>query len=617
MKRWQHSLVAGLFGAGLAVLTGGCGGDDPTVSTAYLVDSNVTGVNYRCGSQSGSTGTDGSFRFEQGQVCTFSIGATQFSVAADRLAANKNVTPFDVFTDDDEKVINLARLLQTLDSDGNVTNGIEINASVHAAVTSQIDFGSNFDTNVTNLMTQLGLTLINPVTALQNLAPNVPAPSAYTTFERIAEIDAAAIEQASGFTSPTDQARYVAQAIAKYFYQTNDYSTKDSISDWVLGGAPSSLTALDVDTDIMLLNPYILEIPSPDNNKTMIVEVCNKLHAGAAINGSNNQGGESHGPALPCEIAIYTDSATGKIYVDILDPVGSFAIFFNDMEATAEMAAMALQVKTEIKLITYKGLVAGNIDHVRKATALGATFTPSEIAALSGQYVSYTYDINTSDAVWTAATSPTQKRAVAQKAAQALIQAMTINVPYGYNSTTYASLLGGDIYGNLTFPPYVTATSTGINGNADVNSSLVGTYAISSNGYWRSARYAPLNVPRDADTTTYGFMYTVEACSPTYAKLALSMGGDSRDHATALPCQMTFYIDDTDANNPKLKVIILNPEFMFQTLFKDKFSALSTDEQTALVSMVNTVRTDLVNITRFVMDNKLSWVIPNPGITAD
>jgi hypothetical protein len=203
------------------------------------------------------------------------------------------------------------------------------------------------------------------------------------------------------------------------------------------------------------------------------------------------------------------------------------------------------------------------------------------------------------------------------KAAQEMIKAMTINVPYDYNATSYATLLGGSLYGSLTFPPYVTATESGINANTAIYPYLVDDYNISSAGKWRSARYAPLNVPRAVDTATYGFMYTVEACSPTYAKLALSMGGDSRDHATALPCQMTFYIDDTIPTSPKLKVVFLNPVFMFQTLFKDKLAALSPSEQASLSTMATTVKNDLVNMTRYVMDHNLTWVVPNPTITAD
>lgn len=620
MRKLYHSVIGTIVGASMFALSGCGGGDSSTsdVSTAYFVDSNVGGVNYTCGTQSGITGADGSFRYQHGQACTFSIGATSFTVSADRLSAGKSITPFDIFPGDDEKVVNLARMLQTLDSDKNVTNGIDINATAHALIQNPINFGSNFDTNLTSALSgSVYLPIVTPVAALAHLAPNVPVPTSYTTFERIAEIDVSAIPTHVG-TNPTDQARYVAQKIAKYFYQTNDTNIT-SAADWVLGGAPASLSALDVNNTVKLLNPYILEIPSPDNNKTMIVEVCNKAHAGGAISGNTIPGGEVHGAALPCEIAIYTDTTTGKIYVDILDPVGSFAVFFNDLGANPQMTAMALQVKTEIKLITYKGLNEGKVDHVKKSTGMGATFTPTEIAALSGQYITYTYDIDTSDSIWTAATTTLAKRAVAQKAAQEMIKAMTVNIPYDYNATTYEALLESNstIYEGVTIPPYVLATPTGINGNTDINASLVGDYNISEKGYWRSARYAPLKVPRAVDTNTYGFMYTVEACSPTYAKLALSMGGDSRDHATALPCQMTFYIDDSIPTSPKLKVLFLNPVFMFQTLFKDKLAGLSPSEQASLNTMATTVKNDLVNMTRYVMDHNLTWVVPNPTITAD
>lgn len=614
MTKFYQSIIGTILGATLLALSGCGGGDSATsdVSTAYFVDSNVAGVNYVCGTQSGITGANGSFSYQNGQSCTFSIGATSFTVSADRLSPGKSITPFDIFAGDDEKVVNLARMLQTLDSDKNATNGIDINTTAHDLIQNPINFGSNFDTNLTSALSgSVYLPIVTPVAALAHLAPNVPVPTSYTTFERIAEIDVSAIPQNVG-TNPTDQARYVAQKIAKYFYQTNDTNVT-SAADWVLGGAPASLSALDVNNTVKLLNPYILEIPSPDNNKTMIVEVCNKAHAGGAISGNTIPGGEVHGAALPCEIAIYTDTATGKIYVDILDPVGSFAVFFNDLGANPLLTAMALQVKTEIKLITYKGLNEGKVDHIKQSTGMGASFTPTEIAALSGQYITYTYDINMTSGDWNASSV----RANANKAAQEMIKAMTINVPYDYNATTYATLLGGSLYGSLTFPPYVTATESGINANTAIYPYLIDDYNISSAGKWRSARYAPLNVPRAVNTNTYGFMYTVEACSPTYAKLALSMGGDSRDHATALPCQMTFYIDDTNQSAPKLKVVFLNPVFMFETLFKDKLAALQPNERASLSTMATTVKNDLVNMTRYVMDHNLTWVVPNPTITAE
>lgn len=601
MKKMSYSLSGMILGGAMAALLSGCGGGNDAVKTAYLVDSNVGGVAYQCGSQSGVTGTDGSFRFQDGAACTFSIGAAQFTVNADKLSANKRISPYDIFSEDDEKAVNLARLLQTLDSDGNPENGISITEQVRNQIQSQIRFDANFEGDMTTAMNQVRAQIQGMearqvrtrVQALEHLAQNVDTPETYSTFERIAEIDAATISGATG----TDKARVVAQMIAKYFNDVNDLTTGYSIADWVLGG--STFTGVD-DANITHYNPYILEIPSPDGSKTMIVEVCNKTHAGGAINGSVIPGGEGHGPALPCEIAVYTDTATGKIYVDILDPVGSFAIFFNDMGNNPLLSAMALQVKTEIKLISYVGLDTAAIAYEKKSTPLGATFTEAEIDAMDNQYLKYTYAINTADANWSAATTTAAKRALAADAAKKLIANMTVNIPFGYDST-FAS-------------PYTPAGSYGINGT-DLNATLVGsaTYPLSANGYWRSARKAPLSVPRDVNTSAYGFMYTVEACSPTYAKQALSMGGDSRDHATALPCQMTFYIDDADPAAPKLKVVVLNPEFMFQTLFKDKLAGLSDQEKTTLSAMATTVKNDLVSITRYTMDHSgIGWIIANP-----
>lgn len=580
----KYFLSATLAATALGIL--GCGGSDTSlsgdVSTAYLVDSNVSGVSYSCGTQSGITGSDGSFKYQHGKTCTFSIGATSFTLSADKLAAGKSVTPLDVFNGDDEKAINLARMLQTLDSDGNPDNGIEINATARAQITQPVDFGPNFDANISAALN--GSTYHNQirsrVKAIEHMAPNIPAPTSYSAFERIAEIDLSDVNgsNAANSNNPTTVAKYVARHLAKYFYMTNDTNISSG-ADWVLGGAPA-LGVLNPTANIAVLDPYILEIPSPDNNKTMIVEVCNKTHAGGAM-----MTGVGHSPALPCEIAIYMDAATNKIYIDILDPVGSFKIFFNDLtQNQAQLAAMALQVKTEIKLIAYDGLKSASIAYLKKSTPMGATFSSTEIAALSNQYIVDTYDINTSASDWNS-TNTASVLAMASKAAQTLITKMTVN---GVTSGTY-----------------------GINGT-DLNTTLVNNHSVSANGYWRSARSAPLSVPRSTNTAADGFVYTVEACSPTYAKLALSMGGDSRNHATALPCQMSFYIDNSDANAPKLKIVYLNPVFMFQTLFKDKMGALSANEQTTLGNMAETVKTDLINITRYVMDHSASgWIIPN------
>jgi len=68
------------------------------------------GVAYTCGSQHGTTGADGAFRFEVGKECAFSLGNLQIrTLKATQLADGA------VIVESDMKV---AALLQSLDADG-------------------------------------------------------------------------------------------------------------------------------------------------------------------------------------------------------------------------------------------------------------------------------------------------------------------------------------------------------------------------------------------------------------------------------------------------------------------------------------------------------------------
>lgn len=114
-----------------AILLTGCGGGDdtattPTASTGYYVDAAVSGVSYVCGDQNGTTGTDGSFKFQKDQGCTFSLaGITLRTIAAANLVDQVKIL---------EDNVSVAQMLQTLDSDGNASNGITITPAVIAAV---------------------------------------------------------------------------------------------------------------------------------------------------------------------------------------------------------------------------------------------------------------------------------------------------------------------------------------------------------------------------------------------------------------------------------------------------------------------------------------------------
>ncbi|WP_456451439.1 hypothetical protein, partial [Hydrogenimonas sp.] len=114
------ALVTGstLFFAGC----GGGGGGSASVGTAQYVDSAVEGVSYRCGGESGTTGQDGTFHFERGKGCTFTLG----NITLRTLEANALVDG-GVILETDPAV---GALLQSLDADGDPDNGIQIRGEV-------------------------------------------------------------------------------------------------------------------------------------------------------------------------------------------------------------------------------------------------------------------------------------------------------------------------------------------------------------------------------------------------------------------------------------------------------------------------------------------------------
>ena len=125
--------------------------------TGRLVDSAVTGMTYQTATQSGITGVDGSFNYLANESVVFSLG----DIVLPSVVGAPVVTPLDVFATTnigDTRVMNLARLLQTLDVDGNADNGITLSDQANASATGlAVNFSSpDFDNQVTNLVANSG-----------------------------------------------------------------------------------------------------------------------------------------------------------------------------------------------------------------------------------------------------------------------------------------------------------------------------------------------------------------------------------------------------------------------------------------------------------------------------
>lgn len=118
----------------------GCGGGggsetpsdrQPTARTAVgqFKDANVAGLSYVSGGQSGVTDSEGRFTYEVGETVMFSVG----DVTLGETEGKSVVTPVDLVeqgSSSSKPVVNMTRLLTSLDQDADLSNGIAISQDI-------------------------------------------------------------------------------------------------------------------------------------------------------------------------------------------------------------------------------------------------------------------------------------------------------------------------------------------------------------------------------------------------------------------------------------------------------------------------------------------------------
>jgi len=90
----------------------------------HYFDSAVKGVDYKCGDFNGTTDSNGTFQYEKDKDCLLTLGNDLIlqELNSSELSKYKGIIV--------EKNVSKATFLQTLDSDGNASNGIDIIDSV-------------------------------------------------------------------------------------------------------------------------------------------------------------------------------------------------------------------------------------------------------------------------------------------------------------------------------------------------------------------------------------------------------------------------------------------------------------------------------------------------------
>jgi hypothetical protein len=112
--------------------------DSSTTQSGVFLDSAVANIGYRTETLEGVTNSLGEYDYVDGETVTFFIGDLELPP----VTAAGTVTPLGLAGSDDisnSTVVNIIRLLQTLDEDGNPDNGITITETAKSAAT-QVDF---------------------------------------------------------------------------------------------------------------------------------------------------------------------------------------------------------------------------------------------------------------------------------------------------------------------------------------------------------------------------------------------------------------------------------------------------------------------------------------------
>lgn len=164
-----------------------CSKDEPTPKdpvpvklTGVFKDSPVEGIKYTSGSLSGITDSNGKFEYYENQKISFKVGG----ISLGETVAKSTVTPIDLVKNSNintPKVRNIASFLQSLDSDGNASNGITITKAVSDVLASNsLKFNSeNFLQELTKLIKKINeanktsLKLVFPNDAATHLASNL------------------------------------------------------------------------------------------------------------------------------------------------------------------------------------------------------------------------------------------------------------------------------------------------------------------------------------------------------------------------------------------------------------------------------------------------------------
>lgn len=141
VKMYSAASMVGVLVLGMVGCGSGGGGDEQSAGpqTGKFIDGPVEGLSYRSPSYQGVTNSDGEFEYKAGETTVFSFAG----VTLGESQGASVVTPTNLSdrSSNPDRVLNVLRLLQTLDADNDHSNGVQLpELSTFTTNVSSIDF---------------------------------------------------------------------------------------------------------------------------------------------------------------------------------------------------------------------------------------------------------------------------------------------------------------------------------------------------------------------------------------------------------------------------------------------------------------------------------------------
>ena len=369
----------------------------------------------------------------------------------------------------------------------------------------------------------------------------------------------------------------IADKIAQYVTLTDEDAVLGFDSGgWLIGGAKTSNNGGGEVYEYADLLPIPAMGVAGNTDKSRVIEFCNGKYAGMAMGT-----GLRHGPALPCEVSVHSDGT--NIYIDMLDADAIFSIFFHDITDDGTLQDVASKVKSELRT-----MVLAALDDSTTVAANDPVVDPSITAEAPKLTAAVAY-------------TPSTESLGPKFSASDISDSVSYRDPYIVYKYTSPGITFTQADAKNLAKDIIAALGT----DANTADKTLGLEGLSAESAWRSGRVDPLGIPG---------IFVAEACSPKYAKKATTLGNQ---YITALPCEISVYVDDTAADytntdgklntgtGSTIAISFLNPNFMFGTMFEgavENALANETIDKTGAIeysTLADVVFADL----RMIVDN--------------